>query len=359
MFPCCDAGRVINGRRLVPRAGTAMFRRSAQVIYPSEQGLDAIMFPVKEVKVFAETRSGRPKRVRAYKAIINGNSGQVISVVSKSYQVLLNSVALDLALEGCSAAFPDTEKRAWRVTQVEAPLTGGHCAVDISYRRPGKLLVYQWEFGSTVTERFEPFLRVRNGYNGRTAFSLHFGLMRRICSNGWIDARALRIAKVSHDTKNIEEVIKREIEQADFSGIVQWFRRMLNDMWDMHVPREHFAPIIRSVLRIQQPKKMAQHLRSDWAAINQAILKKTDTYADELGSTAYALWNAISDLATSPPVGYPLIRRSRHSLQRMASRWLSEFWERTQVSPFDLEAYVKGLSGSSREPQNGRPTASE
>jgi hypothetical protein len=313
------------------------------MIYDGEEGLDAIMFPVREVKVFAEARAGPPRRASAYKALVNGDTGHVISVVSSSYQVLHNTAALRLARHGCTMGFPDTVRRAWQVTRIEAPRSGGHCAVDLSYRRPGKQLHYEWIFGTGVRERYEPFLRFRNGYNGRTPFSLHFGLMRLVCLNGWIEGRAFRIAKVSHDTKDIEDVVRQEIEKVNFDELASSLRHMLNDAWDFVVPREYFPTIIRSVLKIQRPKDKVGN-RSDWSALRQAIGKKADNYADEFGTTAYALWNAMSDLASSPPVGYPLIRRSRHSLQQLASRWLSDFWGRIQDIDFNIDSYVKALS---------------
>ncbi len=53
-------------------------------------------------------------------------------------------------------------------------------------------------------------------------------------------------------------------------------------------------------------------------------------YTDEMGANAYALFNALTDFATRPPGLYDL-RRSEHSMQTQAGRWLREFDQLLQV----------------------------
>ena len=77
------------------------------MIYDRNDGLAAIMFPVKEMKVFADTGPGCLARAPAYKAIVNAGSGDVVSIVGSRYQVLRNRQALDLARIACVSAFPD------------------------------------------------------------------------------------------------------------------------------------------------------------------------------------------------------------------------------------------------------------
>ena len=119
----------------------------------------------------------------------------------------------------------------------------------------------------------------------------------------------------------------------------------------------------------------------DWhSEIRIAVSHDTKEY----GETAYALMNAITDLATRPPVRvcgycfvagerhrpeheerydawgrpYCFIRRERHSLQRLAGIWLAEFSRSVLRPGFDLDAYLKApsrdrLQGAS-ERTNGR-----
>ena len=99
-----------------------------------DNGLNAIMFPIESVPVFAETEPGRRERIPGKKAHWSTSySRRVLSVVSERYQVLHNQVALDLAYAYCIRAFPNTAPAGWNVFSIEAPMTGGHCRIDLKY----------------------------------------------------------------------------------------------------------------------------------------------------------------------------------------------------------------------------------
>jgi hypothetical protein len=53
---------------------------------------------------------------------------------------------------------------------------------------------------------------------------------------------------------------------------------------------------------------------------------RLEKYAGEMGSNAYALFNAVTDFASRPPALRDL-RRAEHSMQTQAGRWLREFDE--------------------------------
>lgn len=115
---------------------------------------------------------------------------------------------------------------------------------------------------------------------------------------------------------------------------------------------------------------MPQDRRSAWRALESAIDRTSETYIRQFGETAYALMNAITDMSTRPPVRvcghcllsgeqhsqeheelagdrgrpYCFIRRERHSLQRMAGIWLTEFSRSIRLPGFDLDGYLKAPS---------------
>ena len=60
------------------------------MIHSGEDGLAAVMFPVKRVAVFAETETGRMDPIVGKKAIVNTDSREVLSVVSDRYRLLEN-----------------------------------------------------------------------------------------------------------------------------------------------------------------------------------------------------------------------------------------------------------------------------
>ena len=129
------------------------------MIYTGEEGLAAIMFPVQEVDVFAETEPGRRDRISGKKAIINTDTRRVLSVVGRRYELLENRRALELAHKCCIAAFPNTAPDGWYVDAVEAPATGGHCRIDLHYA--GDILTYDWSFSEAAQDSYYPYVDAR------------------------------------------------------------------------------------------------------------------------------------------------------------------------------------------------------
>lgn len=316
------------------------------MIYNADEGLAAVMFPVKEVDVFAETEPGRRDRVAGKKAIINTDSRAVLSVVSRQYGLLENRRALELAQKCCIAAFPNTAPAGWYVDEIEAPATGGHCRIDLRY--DGDVVAYDWAFSDAAQERFHPFLRVTNSYNTSRVFSVHFGFTRIECMNSVIADESLRVSLVH--TRDVDSRIEKKINEAKFRRTASRFERSLNPLVDTRVPRARFRPIIQSVLQIHMPKRMPDDRLVAWRSLEQVIDRTSESYLRRFGENAYALMNAITDLATRPPTreqtGYSFIRRERHGLQHLAGRWIAEFSRSLRRPGFDLEGYINDPSSA-------------
>ena len=324
------------------------------MIYSAEEGLAAIMFPVEEVDVFAETEPGRRDRIAGKKAIINTDTRAVLSVVGRQYGLLENRRALELAKKCCIAAFPNTAPAGWYVDDIEAPASGGHCRIDLRY--DGDIVAYDWSFSETVQDHYHPFLRVTNSYNTSRVFSIHFGFTRIRCMNSVIADESLRVS-LAH-TADIEKRIDEGVTEAKFEKAARRFQTHLEPLERIRIPAARFRPIIQSVLGIHKPQGMPVDRRESWRLLEQIIDATSHTYFRQFGENAYALLNAITDLATSPPtkeqVGYSFIRRERHSLQLLAGRWVAEF-SRSLLRPgFDLDSYVNDPATARLRVSNGR-----
>ena len=323
------------------------------MIYTAEEGLAAIMFPVDKVNVFAETEPGRRDRIAGKKAIVNIDTRAVLSVVGRHYGLLENRRALELARKCCIAAFPNTAPAGWYVDDIEAPVTGGHCRIDLRY--DGDIVAYDWSFSETVQDRYHPFLRVTNSYNTSRVFSIHFGFTRIWCMNSVIPEASVRVS-LAH-IRDIESRIEKEITEAKFQRAASRFERYVKALGDVAIPKDRFRPIIQSVLEIHEPKGMPDDRRESWRILERIIDTTIDRYTHS-GETAYALLNAITDLATRPPskqqVGYSFIRRERHSLQLLAGRWVADFGRSLRRPGFDLEGYLREPFGARLRVPNGR-----
>lgn len=310
------------------------------MIYNAEEGLAAIMFPVEEVDVLAETEPGRRDRIAGKKAIINMDTRAVLSVVGRQYGLLENRRALELAKKCCTAAFPNTAPAGWYVDDIEAPVTGGHCRIDL--RCDGDIMAYDWSFSETAQDRYHPFLRVTNSYNTSRVFSIHFGFTRIRCMNSVIAEESVRVS-LAH-TKDIESRIEKKVNEAKFERLASRFERFLEPLGEQAIPKGRFRPIIQSVLEIRKPKGLPNDRLDAWKMLERILDRTSETYVARFGETAYALLNAITDLATRPPtkeqVGYSFIRRERHGLQVLAGRWVAEFSRSLRRPGFDLGGYI-------------------
>lgn len=321
-----------------------------------ENGLHSVMFPVCEVDVYAETEPGKRHRIPGKKALINADTCRVLSVVSARYQVLHNSTALELARKCCIAAFPNTAPANWCVFSVEAPLTGGHCRIDLKHQ--GWIGGYDWSFSQNEQDEFGPFIRVTNSYNRTNVFGIRFGLIRWACTNGMVEWHSSITIRVAHDENEMVKSIETKINEAKFRKVMADFRRALKRLHHAQVPEERFRPLMLSVLQIRKPERMPDSRESAWKCLEKHLDRVASRYVSEMGQTGYALVNAITDVASHPPTkvgGYNFIRRERDGLQRLAGIWLLDFSKIAQQRQ-SLEAYLALPSRETLSPAGSRDT---
>ena len=217
---------------------------------------------------------------------------------------------------------------------------------------------------------YGPFVRVTNSYNGRYALQLVIGFMRKVCSNGMILPQgAIRIS-LNHNTRNIGDRVRAGIEQKHYRNLRQQFENFLAPLRESSVPRRYFNPILRSALKIAEPKILDRstiaalaglddHIEDadfDYlsgfdliaalaAGLDARIESVCDNYVRTLGENGYGLMNAVTEFATNPPSNR-FVRRERHSFQTLAGTWLSEFSKECRKKDFTAETYVRRLTGS-------------
>ena len=316
-----------------------------------EQGLQAVLFPVQEVDVYAETEPGRPEKIPHKKALINTHTRRVLSVVSNAYRLVLNQDALRLAETCCIAAFPNTAPINWRVFSVEAPRTGGRCRIDLVHK--GEIPAYDWSFSKVAQDRHDPFVRVTNSYHGTRRLAIHFGLVRFRCTNGIVVWDSSIRLSFTHDETDIERRIEREIDEAKFKNIIENFRRQALVLHAVDIPRGSLCPVILSALRIRKPEDLPSDRQADWKWLEREIDRIVEKYVNEFGLNGEALLNSITEIATRPPASghrYSFIHRERHDLQRLAGIWLAEFSAGLASPDFNLGAYLESPSNDQLQP---------
>ena len=302
-----------------------------------------LMFPVRTVNVFAELRDGvqaSRQRIPGKKAIVNCTNDKVISVVSDEYQVVTNRDALDYGFRCCEAAFPDIPRSAWDVTSADAPLSGGHCHLDLAHN--SALLRFDSVSAGQRPDTYGPFVRVANSYNRKRALGFTIGFMRKICSNGMIVPQSSISFSLDHNTRRMRERIEFETSRTQFQSLKTRFLAFLEPLQKCAIPTEFFRPISLLALRIPTPKDPSKRGQEAWDDFNIYVQWLSEEYIHEVGENAYALLNVVSDLASRPSEA-GLRRRERHSLQRLAGAWLAAFSSECKSVSFNPARYLRTL----------------
>jgi hypothetical protein len=312
---------------------------------PRLNQLKDILFPVEEHPVFVsmKTASGEQRLpVPGKKAIVNRDSGRVVGVVSRGYRLVSNREALDMACECCRAVFPETKPGEWEVRATDAPATGGHCFIDLAHNTT--TLDFTFVPAKDRPDVFGPFIRVTNSYNGLRALAFDIGFYRKVCKNGLILPGSVIQFKFTHLQREFGRTIRFEIAQERLAKLKASFAEYLNVLKECAVSREQFERLMFAVLLLHKPKSAQDGNREseDWEALEKHVKAMCDRYARELGETAYAVFNAITEFASQPPENR-CIYRERHSLQRRAGVWLNEFSRVCHEPGFDLEKHIEKI----------------
>lgn len=310
--------------------------------------LEDVCFPVEEHPVFASVDGQSGERRLAIpdkKAIVNCTSGRVLGVVSRGYRLVTNEQALEWAYECCRTVFPTTQPAEWDVSATDAPSTGGHCQIDLVHRsatldfadvRPGKR-----------PDVFGPFIRVTNSYNGLRALAFDIGFYRKVCRNGLIAPDTIIHFTFSHQRRDLGNGIRFDVAHDRLEKLQARLGDYIAAVVKCVVPRVAFEPMLRGVLLLCRPETLKPNTgeADDWETLQRYLHELSDRYAHELGESAYAVLNAITDFASHPPANRH-VHRDRHSLQRLAGTWLSEFSQTCQRPDFSVAQYIDEIARS-------------
>lgn len=322
--------------------------------------LDDVLFPVDVLPVFAGIKTGYGERmisVPGKKAIVNTKSGRVLGVVSQGYRLVTNREALDMAYQCCRAVFPETTEGEWEAHATDAPETGGHCFIDLAHNSTA--LDFTFVPAKDRPDAFGPFIRVTNSYNGLRALAFEIGFYRKVCKNGMIALEFVIRFKFVHLQREIGNTIKFEIDHEKLAKLKASLKEYFGALRDFRVSRAQFEPLLSAVLLVRKPRHATPGTRegTDWEILQNHLTELCNRYVSELGENAYAAFNAITEFASHPPDNR-CVYRERHSFQRLAGAWVTDFTRACREPEFDLEKYIDKLNhnnGNGSEPPNAAP----
>ena len=128
---------------------------------------------------------------------------------------------------------------------------------------------------------------------------------------------------------------------------------------DCPVDLPKFVPLIQEALLFKEPKELdksygistGRREEAEWSSLQQHLEALSERYAEEQGENAYAVLNAITELASHPPDNRQ-VRRDKHSFQRLAGEWLIAFSQQCRQSPFSIDHYLAELAMDKSPPSS-------
>ncbi|MBK9991055.1 MAG: DUF932 domain-containing protein [Verrucomicrobia bacterium] len=302
--------------------------------------LNEIMFPVEEHPVFArisEDGFDHDLVIPSKKAIINGRTRKVIGVVGQNYRTVSNTEALDMATRCCATVFPETKPGEWQAATVDGPSTAGYCQIDLRHNTAA--LNFNCVPAANRPEVFGPFIRVTNSFNTSRALNFAIGFYRKVCKNGMILPQEIIRFSFVHSRRALNSEIMFTVDKFELEKYKGLFTQSMAVLNSCTVLPQHFDLLMRAGLSIQPPANLTDSPRiaSDWGKLGAHITEVNTRYAGELGENAYAVFNAITDIASHPPTENCCVRRDRHSFQSLAGSWLASFTTACSAPSFSIE----------------------
>ena len=141
--------------------------------------LSDAFFSVAEMPVFIN-KLGLNKVIRGFKAIVDIERENTLSVVSSKYRLVSNKEAYEMTDHVIQIIFENKTLRDFQCFNIYMPKTRGSCRMDLIMPNNFKKL-----FGKEM-ESWTPFIRISNSYNRTMTLQYKLGFCRWICKNGVI-----------------------------------------------------------------------------------------------------------------------------------------------------------------------------
>ncbi len=303
--------------------------------------LTDVKFPVALEPIYVESPVGSMKNdllesqdfklVPDFRAVVAKDDGQVFSVVGKNYHLVTNEDALNLAGDCFSAIFDTIGIDEMELFNIIMPKTRSFCHVDFIHRDS--------EIELFSDDKWVPYIRVTNSYNRMFALKFDLGFCRWICKNGIIAGKSNIEFKFLHTRGSKQPKAEFKLRRGEFQSLEIQFKESLINLNRFHVPPKLMWPLTCKVFAISIPKKPTEKQAEHLKRVKEHIDTLSNRYFDELGHTAYAAMNVLSDYASRPTVSISP-DASINGLQRKTGNWIDSFSSEIEKRGFDFNKYL-------------------
>lgn len=288
--------------------------------------------------IFPDKKAPQLTENKHYRAVVNLNSGKMVSIVSRNYRLITNREALEMGKDIFVQLVPGLKRKELIPYKVLAPKSLSSVHIDLIHQ--------DVNFHIPEQETWLPFLRVTNSYNRSQALAFEVGFVKKLCSNGVLFNKNTMKLKYIHDRNRQIRLISDAGEIFSFSAR---FGSMCEQLRTIPVPTENIFPLVCLILKINlrkltgkqfQPRaRLLQKLRS-------RIREQTISYGKSLGLNAYTAFNIASDLVSHNDL-YPVFPAYHFNIRSLFTRpatWMEDFIPKTRQSGFNLKTYLTPIT---------------
>ena len=311
--------------------------------------IEALMFPVELRPVYYTAGIDGTKYQKDLpnsKVVVNRKSGEPLGVVSKNYKLITNEEAVEMGKQCCADLFGSDVAAKIEIFRVDAPSTASYCHIDLLHRG----YVMNLLGGHKQSDLYIPYVRVTNSYNTSRALRFDIGFCRKVCLNGVIfGAETIRLT-FSHVKHRLTNDIRFVLQKERIGKLFEDFKSYTNKLKNYHIPRKQALNLIRVLFRIKDECEINfESEKEDWVeydALLRILDYKLDKYIRELDENGYALFNAITDIASHTIDNNRYFRRDVNAMQRLAGNWIHDFSREIEKPDFDIDSYLEQLGKS-------------
>lgn len=250
--------------------------------------------------------------------------------------MITNQDAIELGKQAFASLFESVDTAALEVFNVIRPVSRSYCHVDLIHP--------DFEINVWRSEVYLPYVRVTNSYNGSRALRFDVGFVRKLCDNGIIFEKETVEFRYNHSARDLGRSMRFEKDYAKVKRLEAQFTDYLKRLLRIKVPPEQHLPLMAKVLdlrfalanpnpvRQKRERKRLDRFRYHASGI-------VARYTEELGSNAYAVFNALTEFASRPGENGPSSIQV-DPLQKRIGRWANTFPKEASAWGFNLKKYT-------------------
>lgn len=283
------------------------------------------------------------QKVKGYRAVVNFDDEEVISIVTNKYHLVTNLEAYNIADHVVKVLFPGASLNDFECYNLVMSQSKGSCRMDLiipsSKESP---------FGDE-SDPWTPFVRISNSYNRKIKLHYEIGFCRWICLNGvifnqkGIDVSLNHSTKISKD-KIIDQIRQQAIELKSVRGMWNELKRKLNILREIEMTSSMALPMFCRAFNVKIDKKTIKERKKNELRAKAKLIKKlSEDYFKEMGNNAYAIFNVLTDYATYPDYA-PNTYTTIHSNQRTVGNWADELIKKSSNNNFSMSEFIGGTA---------------